>query len=733
MLKKSFCLFLCLGVIILTSGCGKQKTAKYDINAPINIETSQTIASNSKLELLWDKTNFCVMLRDIDNNKLWSTIPYEYIQAQGTNNAVNSTLNITVMNSTSMKWDTVRGYTEACENGRISSEKIKEGIRVTYYFDNYKISIPVEYTLRSDSMQVVIKTNNISEGGEYRLAAISLNPYLTSAPNDDSSYLFIPAGSGALMYTDERVEKTRTYSGTVYGDDASRITPEITNDSQKVSLPVFGSVQSNNNALLGVIENGAESAILEAESGNKRTGWSTVYPTLYVRGYDAYPTNLHSWGYKDLKYLSDDISGVDIKVGYYPLNGNDANYNGMANCYRKYLLNNSLLSDSNCSKSIYSVSILGGLLKKVSTFGIPREKTEVLTSFNQAKTIVSDLIGNSGKVPSVQLVGYGNNGTDVGKIAGGFGFISAFGNKNERNSLEDYCKKEGIDLFTDFDLIRFSETGGGFSYLKDSAKSATLHIAESYYINNPLRDYDTDHSFRFLNRSLISKAVEKLIKTADKNNISGLSLSTLGSISYSDFSDKKYYTKGNTEKDVTNYLSILRNSNHKIAVSDANAYAATIADTVYEVPLTNGGYDSFDEWIPFYQMVFSGLKPMYSEYINISEESTSKILRAVASGTGLGFALSYNYDTDISINSTFSSYGILYKNNSKYITDTLKKYCNYLEKVCDSQLVQYEILDDGISISHFSNGVTIYVNHSDKTVKSPIGEMTALSVEISDN
>lgn len=735
MLKKFLCLFLCLGTIVTASGCAnqKQKAVNYDTNAPINSEASQTVASNSELELIWNETNYCVMLRDIKSGKIWSTIPYEYITEQGTSNTVNSTLNITVMNTGSMKWDTLRGYTETVTNGRISSEKTDNGIRVTYYFDNYKISIPVEYTLRSDSMQVSVKTESISEGGEYKLAAISLNPYLTSAVNDNSSYLFVPSGSGALMYTDERVEKTRSYSGAVYGEDASRITPEITNEPQRVCMPVFGSAQPNKNALFGIIENGAESAVIEAETGNQRTGWSTVYSTFYVRGYDAYPTNLHSWAYKDLKYLSDEISGAEIKVGYYPLSGEEADYNGMAKCYREYLQKNNLLSETGSKKNVYSVSILGGLLKRVSTLGIPREETTVLTSFNQAETIIKDLIETSGISPSVQMVGYGNNGTDVGKIGGGFNFIRAFGSSSDREALEKLCEQKGINLFTDFDLIRFSESGAGFSYLRNSAKSATLHIAESYYINNPLRDYDEGHAFRFLKRSSVSKAVEKLIKTADKKSVSGLSLTTLGTISYSDYSDKKYFSKGNTEKDVSEYIAQIRKSGHITAVSEANAYAAAMADTLYEVPLTNGDNDSFDEWIPFYQMIFSGVKPMYSEFINNSEESTSKILKSIASGTGLGFALSYNYDADISVNSSFSTYGILYESSKEFIADVLKKYDMYLEKVCNSQLVKYEISDDGVSISHFSNGVTVYVNHSEKTVITPIGEISALSAEISNN
>lgn len=730
--RKIVCLLLSFLIVFSICGCSKDKAIiKYNKNTPIKKTASQVVATNSNLELVWDAENFCIMLKNISTGKIWSNIPYEYLQEQGTSNAVNSTLNITVMNISSMKSDEARGYTEAVSKGRISSEKIENGLRITYYFDNYEISIPVEYTLRKNSLEALIKTEEIIECGEYKLTAISLNPYLTSIANDSENYIFVPTGSGALMYADERLEKARSYTGSVYGEDASRIMPEITKDPEHIYLPVFGSVQSKNDALFGIIESGAEAALISAEAGNNRTGFSTVYPDFYVRGYDEYPTHLSTWGYKDLKHVADEMSKIQIKVGYYPLSGAEADYNGMVKCYREYLKDNDLLKESKVNGGIYSVSILGGLLKNVSSFGIPRKETTVLTSFSQAKKIISDILKNVGKTPSVQLLGYGDQGLDIGKIGGGFDFIKAFGKDSERKALEEFCRDKKIDLFTEFDLVRFSKSGKGFSYLNDSAKSATLHIAESYYINNPLREYDENSSFRFLKRSQISKAADRLIDTADKKNISGLSLSTLANLVYSDYSDIKYAVNGNMEKDVIEFFSKIGNSKHSVAATGPNGYAAAVADTLYGVPLTNGDYSAFDEWIPFYEMVFSGIKPMFSGYLNTVENSEKEILRAVVSGTGLCFALLYNYDIDVSVNSTFPVYGTTYENNKEFMTKTINKYGEYLEKVNGAQLLSYEINGD-LSVSTFSNGIVFYANHSEKSINSPSGEIEAFSIKISE-
>lgn len=723
LLRRTVSLLLTAVLVIALAACGESKvTVEYDKEAAVAELSSGTVCSNSDYELIWDSSVANVILKSLKNGKMWSSVPYGY---DGTSSAVRSTINLTVMDTTSMKWDTIRGYSEAVTNGRVQSEKIDGGIKVTYWFDNYQIAVPIEYVLRGDSLAVTVKTGEIIEAGNYVAASLSLSPYFCSADNNDSgAYLFVPSGSGALMDVAANADATRKYAGTVYGTDASQIKPEKTVDPEQIYLPVFGTAVSGQNAVVGIIESGSEAAGIEAEAGNSRTDYSCVYPVFALRGSDSFPTTQWIWSYQDLSYVSDERIDTVITVGYYPLYDDDADYNGMAKRYRKYLTDQGTLVETDATEQIYSLSMIGGALKTVATGGIPHKVTSVLTTFSSAQKMIEDISSATGDIPSVQLLGFGNNGIDVGKIAGGYKFSSKFGSEKERSALESYCKENGISLYTDFELIRYNSSGGGFSHLSDAAKSATLHVAQGYLINTPLRDYNEDTVYRFLKRSKLGSAVEKLISFADKKEVSGISLASLGSMTYSDFTEIQYGVKGKTAEDTEKYIADIRAAGHPVAVSSANGYAAAAADTVYGAPLTNGNYDVFSEWIPFYQMVFAGTKPMYSSYINLVEDAEAAMLCAIAGGTMPAFAVTDSYDIDLSVSSTIAFYGALYEDNRSLITEIMSTYGDYYKAISGAKIESYET-DNDVTVTVFDNGVTVYVNHGDTAAATPLGELSA--------
>ena len=728
MSKAKSCCFLCLFLIpsLLLSGCNSNPVlAKYNTDSAVSI-SSQTAESNDNYSLSWDDEGKYVLFEDLDSGKIWSNIPHEYYLDGGMSANVNSTLNITVADISSMKQDTLSGYTEVVENGRIFCEKIESGIKITYCFDNYKISIPVNYILRQDSLFVTIDTPNIIEdGSEYLLISVSLAPFLCAAKNSpDGAYLFVPSGSGALMYATETADKRRSWSGEVYGTDASRPIPEVITNEEPIRLPVFG-VKDGDNALLGIIEEGAESAVIEAEAGNARTGYSSVYPTFYFRGYDVFEQFSYALMLDDLTRVSEARSKNTVSVGYYPMSGSEADYNNMAKRYRQYLQETNALKINESPKSPYSLTLLGGVVSSSSVLGIPQKKLNPMTTFKQAETIISELYDLTGIAPTVRLSGFGDNGINIGgKLAGGYNFPSIFGRDKQRLELADFCLDKNIALFTDFDLMRYGKSGGGFSYGGDSAKSAMLTIAEKYAVKTPLRTYNKNEAYRFLKREQLTKAADKLLKTAAKKNLSGISLSTLGSLAYSDYSSETYFCKGSTGQYVRGVIEKAQSEGFPVA-SGANAYAAFTADMLFDTPLWNGGYNALDEEIPFYQMIFHGAKPLFSPAVNLTADAQKQIMLAAIGGTGVGFSLIHDFDVDFMETDAEKLYGALYKDNKALIQDVLENYTDFFESVSDAAIERYEILSKNISKTIFDNGVVLYANHNGEQAESPIGILDA--------
>ena len=732
--KKVLCMWLVFVILLsLLTGCGKTgETVVYDMNAPMKSVQTGSITSNANLEMFWDNDAKCVLLQCISTGKIWSNIPYDYYMQGGVSNSLNSPINISVINDQYIQ-TSINGYNGVVTSGRVFSEKIKNGIRVTYCFDACQISIPVEYVLRSrsDSLMVTIDTPAIVEGSENMLMSISLAPFLCSTSNDaEDAYLFVPSGTGTVMYAAEKNSiGVRRWSGEMYGTDASRHITTAQLNEEAIRLPVFGA-KSGEEALFGIIEEGAESVGLNAETGNSNTGYSNIYPEIWFRGYDVYPSNSEAFRYQDINLPSSVTLKKAVTVGYYPLFGNDADYNGMAKRYRQYLKDFGLVTNTQIDQSPYSVTLLGGIMTTTSLFGIPRKTLNSMTTFAQAKDIINELEELTGTTPSVRLEGFGNCGISPGKPAGGFGFSSVYGNKKQRLALEEYCANKKIPLFTDFDLVRCSSSGGGFSSLTDMAESASGGAVSLAPLKTPLLNQNTKMEYQLLKRENISKAVDKLIKMAKKSKITGISLSTLTDIAYSDYSTSDYAVKSNMDRDVRESIEKLHEAGHTVSVSGANMYAAVTADVLFDVPVDNGSLDVFDVQIPFYQMVFKGLKPMYCSSVNLASDSKKLIMQAATGGVGIGFTLIHDFDVSYMETGSEKLYGAKFENNRQLIQESVNDYINFMNMVSKSGIERYEVLPNGVSKTVFDNNVVLYANHTSVAVESPVGVLEGYEYKV---
>lgn len=725
--KRFLCLVSALFILISScSGCGKnEKTLaakKFDATTQVQSIPSQTVAENDSYKLEWNDDKKCLLFTELSTGKIWSNIPYEYMLSEGLSANVNSTLNITVADVVSLQLTSVRGFSDAVENGRVFCEKIENGVRITYCFDKYEVSVPVEYVLREDSLQATIDTHEICEGSSYMLVSVSLAPFLCSAESSSKdSYLFIPTGSGALMYAEETAEYERTYLGEVYGNDATRPITESLANEQAIRLPVFG-VKNGNSAIFGIIEKNSGSAFIEAMSGNSKTGYSNVYPTFYVRGYDVFDKSDYKKLTDDLIRVSENISKDPISVGYYPLINDDANYNGMAKCYREYLQKNGLLESKTTESSLYSVTISGGVLTTSLVLGLPQKTLKTMTTFSQAKEIVESLVKETEISPIVRLQGFGTSGINYGKIAGGYKFSSKFGTNKARKTLESLCEEDNVQLFYDFDLINYAKSGKGFSYISDSAKTAVYKAAEQYKVTTPLRIFDEGMPYRILGRKELGNAVEKINKMAKSKKLKNVSLTTLGTFAYSDYSDSSYISKGKIEEDVKSMLNSLSKNDINVA-SGPNAYAVSASSVVFDAPYDNGYFNAFDEEIPFYSMVFRGTRSIYTQPINLEDNKESAVLRAAIGGMGLGFSVIKDFDISFLETGIAKIYGMVYDDNKDFINASVSKYSEFYNAVQNQVIVSYEKVSEELSKTTFANDVVLYANHSKEKIESPLGEI----------
>ena len=414
------------------------------------------------------------------------------------------------------------------------------------------------------------------------------------------------------------------------------------------------------------------------------------------------------------KLFSESISNNKYSVSFYPLYGDNADYVGMADVYRDYLKQKYNLENIK-EENMLALKLIGGSSVKNSFLGIPYNDFYATTTVNEAAEIVTELFEITEEKMSVNLVGFGQGGIDVGKIAGGFKLDSNLGNRSDLEKFIKYCEKNGIRSFMDFDAVRFNKTAGGLSTLSDKAVTVNGQVVNCYNYNvwSRTRDFDFEN-YSLATRSKLFDIAERITNATSKLGLTGVGLDTLSNYCYSDYGKTESFIKGNMQKDVAKILAGFKKDKINIAVNNANDYAAAYANQIYDAPLESSGHTLFDQDIPFYEIVFKGYASMSSPSVNLVPNSKETILKAIESGIGLTYTLISNYDTKLLASSESAFYGSKYSDMKPYIEKSVSENKDYYNKINGTTIKDHIIYENGVRKTVFDNGYQVYVNYTDK-------------------
>ncbi len=732
MFKRFICFILSAFLVFSLVGCSRNenqlKTKAFDSKHSPTEPNEAVVAENDLYTLSYDKTTKGIKVTEKLTGNTWGTSPNEPSEVKydewgdpvTRHPQVDSVLLVEYMSAETGNTDLVISKNGAVKNGRVNFVKIKNGIRAEYYFDEVGFMIPVDYTLRDDSVLLTIDPKEIQES-ENTIVNISVAPFWCAAENDkDNSYLFVPSGSGAIIYPRSESQQGTKYSAQVYGNDPSIEAWDVPTTDKAVRLECFGA-KAGNLATIGIIESGAESAQINVNYGSKAVGYSSVYASFILRGNTNNIADLMPGErVKNLIY-ADNMIETPLSIGFYPLTGELGDYSGMAKVYREYLADNAQM-DNKGKESPVNLEIIGSTMISKSFLGVPYETLFAATTIEEAGEIIKKL--EAEKIyPTVKFTGFGQSGITVGKLAGGFKIASKLGGKKDINSLAEYCKKRNIDTYIDFDLINFSSGAGGFSAFFDSALCASRKIAYQYDFDIAVRGRNEESRYRLLSRDSLIGCAEKLFDKTSYLKTSGYALSSVSNTAYSDYSDRSSvysYSKANMSKDVAEIFS---KTDKKLLVSDANAYAAARADIIFDAPTSSAQSDIFDEDIPFYQMVFKGEIPIATEGVNISANPEKIVLKAVEGGCGLTYTVIGNYSQALLDIKSKYFYNSLFSDICDDIISDTKHLSEYYEKIDGAHIIHHEILGGGLRRTVYDNGVTVYVNYSDSVAVTDFGDV----------
>ncbi len=727
------CIMLC-AVLLLLTGCNEKRAAELRFAIPEEYDKLQTtcVAENERYSLIWNAEATRVILYDKIKDVEWSYVPQESLNSTydeegyeiSNHPKVESPILVEYFAASTLVDNETNAAAQSINKGDFTLRKVENGIEMVCYFEKYEFTIPVSFVLNDKGVDVSVDVSRIEEGKEYCVSSITVAPFFCSIANTnvgkDNHYLFIPSGSGALVYPDVSSEYGVSSSEAVYGGDANIEKEEQITVTESIKMPVYGAVNGDR-AAFAIIKEGAESAFINTMVGQLVTRYSYITAEFKIRGYqEAVQTLLTNTVVKTNLY-SDAFMADDIKVGLYPLYDDKASYIGMAEIYREYLSEQGSMPEKVADENLLNLKLYGGIQTKKFTFGIPSDDMLTATTVKQAESIIKELKEKTGENINANLIGFGTSGNDVGSIAGGYKLGKYFGKEKELKNLAAYCANNGVNLFMNFDILRFRDSGGGVNTTFNKADSANDSYTIKYYYDVNFRTKSTTiDPYYLVTRTKLFDVSDRVQDAAKDLKLNGISLDTLTSIVYSDYSDKAYYSGSNFEVQATQIMAGVKENGFKIAGSDANAFAAVYCDHVYDIPVRSSKYRHYSEDVPFYQIVFKGSVSMSTTSLNLATDKQATLLKSVEIGSGLTYTVVGEYDTNLISSAQNVFYGSNYWDETIQrgvrddIISTVAEYKEYFNSVKGAKIVNHEIIAKGVRKTTFDNGVWVVVNYNDK-------------------
>ncbi len=743
MKKRILSIVICLFLLFSLTACGEgdftpsQKAFDKKVRTSVP-STDEVMATNSKYTMKYDSATGGIILVDNAAGTEWYTCPKpegeQELDAMGMpvrrHGFPQSVLEVGYMDKTisgggnlvTTTYDGVNGGA-----GRMVYKPMKDGKGVTieYYFDLQEFMVPVNYVLCDDYVSISVDSKKIQEN-ELKITYVSIAPFFSSIPNDsEDSYLFVPSGSGALLSSDSYNDQGLLYSAYVYGDDLTMEERFIATNETAIRLPVYGYKQGAKGGFV-IIDEGAETAILNTSCGNTAYKFTTVFPSFQLRGYTTHlATSFNNT--RNANIFPENMIEGKFSIRFYPLSGDAANYTGMADVYRDYLVKECGLSETKDEKAM-SVNLIGGTEITKSFLGVPYKTLYATTTLDQANKIVSE-ISKSVEDLAVKFKGFGTSGVDKGQIGGGYKLGDNIGSVSQLKKLASDLGKK-VDLYMDFEVTEYASSGSGFAYFGDAVMNSGAIKSEQYIIDKALRNNEENLKYRLLRPIRFSDAVSKALDTNGKWNLGGVSFETLSKYSYSDYSDINstvdYNSKHKFDTAVTDALKQVKAEKQKFMASDANVYAALAADIIENAPITSDNGFAFMESVPFYAMVFKGYVPMTTESINTAVTPQKAVLAAVEGGMGLNYTLTSQWDNSL-IDALYPYFNTtLYSSVKDDMLSTYGELADYYESINGAKITANTIISSGVHCTTFDNGVSVYVNYNNSKAITPAGEVAAL-------
>lgn len=578
--------------------------------------------------------------------------------------------------------------------------------------------IPIEYVLDGENLVVRVPTDEIEyHHDSYPLYSLRLLEFFGAAGLQDEGYMLVPDGSGALIYLNNNKLASSSYFINIYGNDRSVPLTERSSLIEQAYLPVFG-MKKGDKALFAIIESGDAMARVCADISGRVNSYNSVCAEFVLIPNDVLDISDYSGNYVIMVYQPRIFKG-DIKIRYVFLNGEDANYAGMARYYRKYLENQyGMVQRQQYDDVPFYVELIGAIRKVRSIAGVPVNVLQPVTTYDQAIEILEEL--KKGGVNDIVLkyTGWANGGVHH-TIPSSVKLISKLGGSRAFNRLTAFLEQNQIDYFMDFGIVYAYKNTlfDDFIVRAHASRYITKEVASIYDYNIATDVQDHDRGpYYIISPSKIPSIVDGMTKGLQRLSVKGVSIRDAAIDVNSDFREKRLIDRQQARDILEAQFEKIKNSGLGLMVDGGNAYSLPYVDHIVNIPEESNRFYITDESVPFFQMVIRGHINYAGEPVNLASDYKKAVLKAIEIGGGLYFT--FIYDENSAVKETYydNYYSCEYRIWLDRALEFYREVNEALKDVQGQTIVNHEKLAENVYRTTFENGVQVIVNYNSEDV-----------------
>lgn len=578
----------------------------------------------------------------------------------------------------------------------------------------------IEYTLDGDSLVAKVPVDSIRYPEEYPVSTVSLLSYFGAAGTEEEGSIFVPDGSGALIRFNNGKTQYPAYQQPVYGSDKTMDRTEDAVNTQEIRLPVFGLLKEGG-AMLGIIEQGASAATVNADISGKINSYNYVYPSFTVLNKADMTLNANDQQ-RSIPAFQKRPMSTDFSVRYAFLGGEQASLKGMARYYQQYLIQNNGLpepaqAEEESGNMPFYLQLIGSISKQKHFAGIPYRALEPLTTFKQAEDIVTQLQQLEIRDIKLRYAGWFNEGLDH-KVPDNLSVDKEIGGSRGMKAFAAFAEEQNVALYPDVAVL-MANTGSGFNEAKEAARTLRGDPATIYPLDLALNRRDrSKYPSYIVSPKKAAGYVDSMLDDFTAFQTGGISLRDLADQLNSDFRKNKLIDRAESERLSVQSLNKMKESGMNVMAEGGNAYALPFLTDITNAPMSSSKFKIEDEEVPFYQMVVRGYVDYVGAPYNLSTYTGVKpyILKCLEYGAGVYFEWIYEPNHKVKDTDDNHLYAVNYELWIDEAADIYREVNAILKNVRHEPITDHEKLEDGVYRTEYGNGMFIIVNYNRSAV-----------------